>query len=142
MTLYLDMSALVKVYVDEPGTADTRRLVDRATHVATSRLTYVAARVAFARRYREHAYSKSRYLEMVRMLDHEWETYVRFEVNEPIIKLAGELTERRALRAYDAIHLACALTIRKDAQVEFAPADERLLTAASSEGLLTHRLLT
>ncbi len=141
MTVYLDTSALVKLYVDEPGTADTRRLVMRAAHVATSRVSYVEARAAFARRYRERALSKPHYMEMVRLLDHEWETYVRLEVAEPLIKLAGELTERRALRAYDAIHLASALTIRKNAQVEFIAADERLLAAASTEGLLTHRVL-
>ena len=45
---------------------------------------------------------------------------------EPIIKLAGELMERHALRAYDAIQLASA--------------DERLLAAASSEGLTTQQV--
>ncbi|MDP3722435.1 MAG: type II toxin-antitoxin system VapC family toxin [Candidatus Omnitrophota bacterium] len=141
MTAYLDTSALVKLYVDEPGAADTRRLVTHATHVATSRLSYVEARAAFARRYREGALSKHRYGEMVRVLDHEWETYVRLEVAEPIIKLAGELTERRALRAYDAVHLASALAMRQETRVEFVAADERLVAAALSEGLVTHRIL-
>ena len=36
MTLYLDTSSLVKLYVAEPGSDAVRKLVDAATIVATS----------------------------------------------------------------------------------------------------------
>lgn len=57
MIVYLDTSALVKLYVDEPGTQEVARWIQRATAVSTSRVSYVEARAAFARRYRERALS-------------------------------------------------------------------------------------
>ena len=40
MTLYLDTSSLVKLYVAEVDTERVRRLVDDATWVATSQIAY------------------------------------------------------------------------------------------------------
>lgn len=140
MTLYLDTSALVKLYVEEPGAAEVCRLVAGAAHVSTSRVTYVEARAALARRYRERALSRSEYAELVRALEHDWEAYLRLEVTEPIIKLAGEMTERHALRAYDAIQLASAVSMPPRLRITFLAADERLLAAASSEGLTARQV--
>ena len=49
MILYLDTSALVKLYVREHGSAAVRALVERADVVATSVVAYAEARAAFAR---------------------------------------------------------------------------------------------
>lgn len=51
MTLYLDTSAVVKLYAAEPGSAETRRLVATAGPTVTSLLTYVETRSALARKY-------------------------------------------------------------------------------------------
>ena len=55
MTLYLDTSSLVKLYVAEPGSDAVRKLVDAATVVATSSIAYTETRAALARRRRERA---------------------------------------------------------------------------------------
>lgn len=140
MTAYLDTSALVKLYVNEPGTAEVQRLVDRATRLSTSQLTYVEARAAFARRLREGRVSHEGYLQLVRLLEHEWEFYLRLDVSEQVVKLAGQLAERHGLRAYDAVQLASALSVQPRAVVEFIAADGPLLKAAAQEGLLTSRV--
>lgn len=140
MNLYLDTSALVKLYVPEPGSGDARRIVSQATRVGTSRISYVEARAAFARRRREGALSSRDYGEVLRSLEHEWESYVLLEVTASIIRAAGDLTEQHALRAYDAIHLATALSIPPELTLEFLAADERLIAAAAKEGLAIQRL--
>ncbi len=48
MILYLDTSALVKLYVDEPGSASLREALVRAKAVYTHQITYVEIRAAFA----------------------------------------------------------------------------------------------
>jgi antitoxin (DNA-binding transcriptional repressor) of toxin-antitoxin stability system len=53
VTLYLDTSALVKLYVDEEGALAVRHAVDQAELVATSAIAYAEARAAFARRHWE-----------------------------------------------------------------------------------------
>ena len=56
---------------------------------------------------------------------------------------AIQLTRRQKLRGYDAIHLACALTLHKPLidhglpPLTFIAADDNLLAAAQSEGLTT-----
>ena len=52
MILYLDTSALVKLYAAEPGRMQTCRAVNRADLVATSLLANVETRAAFARKNR------------------------------------------------------------------------------------------
>jgi uncharacterized protein with PIN domain len=57
MRLYLDTSALVKLYVDEEGSPFVRSAVERAGVVSTSAITYVEARAAFVRRRHERGLS-------------------------------------------------------------------------------------
>lgn len=140
MNLYLDTSALVKLYVEEPGSTEVRRLLAEAQRVGTSRLSYVEARAAFARRYREGGLSQGHYREVIRQLEHEWDAYLLLEVTAPVIRRAGDLTEKHALRAYDAIHLATALSILPELAMAFLAADERLIAAAAKEGLAIQRV--
>ena|SRR3989338_1083558 len=143
MIVYLDPSAVVKLYVEEGGATTVRRVVRDATQVGTSRVTYVEARAAFARRFRERGFSPAAYEGLIRSFNQEWETYVRLDVTEPLIKLAGDLAERHALRAYDAIQLASALTLQRElhaAQIGFVAADLPLLKAAAHERLAITRV--
>jgi predicted nucleic acid-binding protein len=58
------------------------------------------------------------------------------DVSDPVVRRAGELAERHALRGYDAIQLAAALDFRDaGADLEFACFDDRLAKAASRERL-------
>jgi len=47
MILYLDTSALVKLYVKEPGSKAVRALLERARVVSTLRVVYVEMRPAW-----------------------------------------------------------------------------------------------
>ena len=59
MILYLDTSALVKLYVRERGSAQVRAHVNNADVIATSVVAYAEARAAFARLRRERPASGS-----------------------------------------------------------------------------------
>ncbi len=106
MKLYLDTSALVKLYVEEEGSSTVREAVAGAETVATSMIAYVEARAAFARRRRERRLSRSEYSSTTKEFEADWEHYVALEVTSSLIRSAAELAEAHALRAYDAVHLA------------------------------------
>ena len=53
MILYLDTSALVKLYVEEDGSEEVSTAVRDASRVATSAVAYPEARATFARLERE-----------------------------------------------------------------------------------------
>jgi uncharacterized protein with PIN domain len=57
VTLYVDTSSLVKLYVTEAGSEVVRQLVGGATVVATSVVAYTETRAALARLRRERALS-------------------------------------------------------------------------------------
>lgn len=139
MTIYLDTSAFVKLYINEKESADIRAMVNQATEKTTSLITYVEARSALARRRRERSYSKAFEQTLVDKLDANWDDYIVFPVTEPLVHQAGELAAKHYLRAYDALHLASALELQTKLKrpVTFAAFDAPLVKAARKEKLLT-----
>jgi uncharacterized protein len=136
LNAYLDTSALVKLYVREPGSRDVARVVAEAGLAATSRVAYPEARAAFARRKREGAFRAAALRRIVGDLDRDLAHYVVVELTAELASTAGELAERHALRGFDAIHLASALWLRESAGDfgAFAAYDARLVAAATAEG--------
>jgi len=136
VSLYLDTSALIKLYVSEVGSPDVARWVRNAARVATARVAYPEARAALARRAREHALTPAHHRRCVRDLDRDFSSLVLVEIDDTLARLAGELAARRALRGFDAIHIAAAITLRAAAPgfTAFGVFDARLEAAARAEG--------
>jgi predicted nucleic acid-binding protein len=141
LNLYIDTSALVKLYVEETGSASFTEHMGNATVVATSWIAYAEARAAFGRRRRVGDLSPTEYRRAVRGFEADWERYVRFDVTIELIRDAAGVAERRHLRAHDAIHLASALAASRTlgGALLFACSDDRLNTAALREGLALSR---
>ena len=135
MTIYLDTSSLVKLYVPETGGDVVRRLVDAATVVATSAIAYPEARAALARRRREGALPQAAFMTAKRALETEWPAYFVVEVTAALCRQAGDLAERYRLRAYDSVHLAAFAELAREAGVHatrFSSFDQSLTLAAAS----------
>lgn len=137
MILYLDTSALVKLYVRETTSGKTRTLVDRAEAVATSVVTYAEARATFARLLRNKSSSDRRHRERIDKLNLDWDKFLRIELSPALVRLSGETAEFYGLRGFDAIHLASALWLRDQspAALSFVAFDQRLVEAAKRSGL-------
>ena len=137
MILYLDTSSLVKLYVPETESDAVKQIVEAAEVTATSRLAYVETRAAFARKRRERGVNSRDYRHLLQDFDHDWESYFIVDVSDALVRLAGQLAEKHALRGYDAIHLASAVIVRRqgDRPMSFSCFDTRLSRAARREGL-------
>ncbi|MFN7572976.1 MAG: type II toxin-antitoxin system VapC family toxin [Betaproteobacteria bacterium] len=140
MILFCDTSALVKLYVEEPSSAELRALVHAAEAVAACRIAYAEARAAFARRGRESAADSAKLDQARAALTSDWPHYLTIEVTQPLVQLAGDYADVFALRAYDSVQLAAARTTAQHAndEVGFACFDHRLNKAAAILGLTTH----
>ena len=133
--LYLDTSSLLKLYVEEDHSEIVRDVTHNATGLFTCRITYPEARSALARRHREGALTETAYRRIITQLDEDWEALFIIDFDE---RLAGELTERHAIRGFDAVHLAAALSLVSDSpdiDVRFSTFDARLQIAATAESL-------
>lgn len=137
MILYLDTSALVKLYVKEPGSQAVRALLEKAQVVSTSRVAYVEMRAGLARKLRQGELSEEEYGHVLSDFEKDWKDYFVIEFSESVAKMGGELVEKHPLRALDALHLASALFLRERARsdVFFSSFDGRLNEAAQAEGL-------
>jgi predicted nucleic acid-binding protein len=137
MNLYLDTSALVKLYVKEPGATAVRVALRQAELIATSPVAYPEARAALARRHREGGLSARALRGAVADLDRDWNAYVLVTLNRRVAQSAGDLAERHALRGFDAVHLASAMELERlvNASPDFCCYDQNLAKAASAEGL-------
>jgi predicted nucleic acid-binding protein len=111
--LFLDTSSLVKLYVEEAGSASVRRLVADASRIAVSVLAYPEARSAFARRRREGALTASGLRAARAAFEQDWTRMVRLAVTEDVYRAAGSLAERHGLRALDGLQLASFLSLRR-----------------------------
>ena len=142
MKLYLDTSALVKLYVEEEGSPVVRSAVEQASFVATSALAYVEARAAFVRRSYEKEISAAAYRTIKQDLDADWHHYLVVEITNSLILESARLAEVHRLRAYDAVHLAAAKTVCGKLQDTFIFGcwDHRLEKAAIKEGLVPLRI--
>lgn len=138
MILYVDTSALVKLYVREQGSARVRRHIGAATHVASSRVAFPEARAALARRQREGTLASRGLRRAVQRLETDWSLYIVVELDDGLARRAGTIAESRALRGFDAIHVASALELSTllGHPVAFLTFDARQAAGASAEGLL------
>ncbi len=104
---------------------------------ATSRVAYPEARAALARRQREAGITRAALARDVAALDRDLGRFVVVELSAKVATRAEDLAERRALRGFDAIHLASALELEEltGAVPSFCCFDDRLREAASAEGL-------
>jgi uncharacterized protein len=73
--LYLDTTALVKIYVEETRSADVRENAKKAEGLATSRIAYAEACAAFARKRRDQGLSRADHRSVVDDLDEDWGDY-------------------------------------------------------------------
>lgn len=139
MILYLDTSALVKLYVDEEGSDMVRRYVEQASVVSTAKIAFVEARSAFARAKREGIVNSKSYRQILDRLHYDWKRYMIVEVTDRLIEVAGEMVEEFSLRAFDALHLASALFLQQQTghPVLAACWDVRLWDALRESGLDT-----
>lgn len=136
MILYVDTSALVKVYLDEPHSDWVRERVAEASVLATSVVAYPEAVAAVTRRAREGDLSEELLERVVAALESDWGKLLRVNVDE---KRAGALARSHGIRGFDAIHLAASLEVagaREEVSVCFSSFDRRLNRAAREEGLL------
>jgi predicted nucleic acid-binding protein len=138
---YLDTSALVKLYVQEPGTQGLLGLAARSSdhRFAVLDLARVELHSAIRRRQRDGDLDVRVAGQILARFDQHMETrFVRQPVNEPLVDIALTLLERHPLRAYDAVQLAGCLVLKASSGVEppiFVCSDRQLVEVAEGEGL-------
>jgi uncharacterized protein len=137
LILYLDTSALVKLYAQEAGSDVVQRAVGAADLIATSLMSYAEARSALARKCRGGEITRAALNGLRQEFERDWARLHVLPIDEALVRKAGDLTEEHALRALDALHLATVDNLQAVLRtpVTFACFDGPLNGAAKKQGL-------
>ena len=137
MILFLDTSALVKLYIVEADSPAIHEAVARAETVAVCRIAWAEACAALARRARDVSADEPAIIAARQALARDWPHFLIVEVTQAVVERAGEFADTFALRGYDSVQLAAAYEILAAApgEVTFASFDNRLNKAAKVLGL-------
>lgn len=138
--LYCDTSALLKLFLSEPGSAELARLVEGRTDLVVSDLGMTEAASALARRVRQGVIGAETAWRVLRTIIESLETAssLRVDLTREVHRRAEHFLltlPGTPLRAADALHLALAFSARAASMASF---DARLSEAARTIGLVVY----
>ncbi|MGH9048988.1 MAG: type II toxin-antitoxin system VapC family toxin [Acidimicrobiia bacterium] len=128
MSIYVDASALLKRYVDEPDRDAGDEILLADTEWVTARHTFVEVHRNLARLLEGSAFARAR-----DDFVFDWERMIVVELDEPTCDRAAELAVTLGVRTLDALHLAAAQRVGGPA-LPFVTYDLRQAQAARSLG--------
>lgn len=127
MSIYVDSSALLKIYLDEPETEAASRLLSGKRWV-TGRHTLVEVRRNLSRVLAGEVLDTAR----VRFAS-DWQELDAVDLGAQASELAAVFAERTGIRSLDALHLGAA-ELAGAGELSFVTFDRRLAEAARSLG--------
>lgn len=134
--LYLDSSALVKLYTNEPERdAVDALLTTHAGLLFTSIVTYPEVLSALCRVHRNRQITDREYSAAKSRFSQNWREILVIHLPQEVLTAAERLIESHGLRGFDAVHL-CSASWLEEPAVRFACFDQRLRAAAEAEGLI------
>lgn len=128
MTLYLDSSALLKRYIDEPDSDHFDEILRSDPSLLTCRLTWVEVWRTLGRRLMGSDATASRGAFRV-----DWARFAVVEIDAVLAEAAGRIADLTGARSLDALHLA-AVQRAGPTGVTLVTADFRQAQAARSLG--------
>lgn len=135
--VYLDTSAFLKLFLDEPESRQVSGIIQHATILFASRLVLTEARISLARYQRVGRIKTTHYEAALQAVAEFWNREIEeLELDVATLKEAERLGSANTLGTLDAIHLATAKLARKTlprgAMMGFLTFDQQLLKAALS----------
>ncbi len=133
MILYLDTSALVKLYIEESERETVQTAVEQAKGLVVATLSLAESSSMFNRAARDGLISPQEAQAALGALLQDWAVFERIPLEDHIAREAAALAWSKNLRGADAVQLASvALLSRERRGVRFLAFDQTLNQAAKS----------
>ena len=132
MKLAIDSSSFAKRYVQEDGSDQLDRLLEKASELAFCVILVPEIVSGLNRRLREQVLTAADYRAVKKQLLDDVRDATVLQLTPSVISHSVKLLESNALRALDALHVACAFEWQADL---FVTSDRRQFTAAENTGL-------
>ena len=143
MRLFLDTSALAKLFVPEAGTAELNTLLSQPdVEIWVSELARLEFHSLLWRRCREGSLQAAQVTLLLAELDEQLDAWEVVQLTPAVLAVARDLlathAAQHALRTLDAIRLASFTLALEAGDATFACADQRLCAVASFRGHATY----
>ncbi len=125
---------MIKLLVNEPGAEETRSAYTEADGIRTTAIAHVEATAALARMRKGRRLTPTQLEQALEDLESIWRGVFTHAVDEALLAKASESALTHSLRAYDAVHLAGALSFASGERLDFACWDRELREAAKKQG--------
>jgi len=137
MNLYLDTSALIKRYINEPGTEDVRTWIRAAEVISLCIMARAETASGLTRLHSRGIITQENFNIAIEQFRLDWARYQRIPVSEELIARADSLACQHGLRGYDSVHLAACLVWQEalSLPVTLATYDQELAGAGINSGL-------
>jgi len=132
LRVFLDSSALVKRYIEEPGSGRIAELMHKASEIAVSIICVPEVISACNRLVREKKITADQYKWIKKEFLLDLGEVIVIDLSNEIIGRAIQCLEKGATRSLDALHVASAVEIKSKL---FVTADERQRVIARRMGL-------
>jgi predicted nucleic acid-binding protein len=132
MKLAIDSSSFAKRYVQEDGSDQLDRLLEKASELAFCVILVPEIVSGLNRRLREQVLTVADYRAVKNQLLDDVRDATVLQLTPSVISRSVKLLESNVLRALDALHVACAFEWQADL---FVTSDRRQFTAAKNTGL-------
>ena len=119
--------------VEEPGAEEARSAYAEADGIRTTAIAHVEATAALARMRKGRRLTPTQLNRALEDLENIWRGIFSHAVTDALLANAVEGARTHALRAYDAVHLAGALSFAAGEELDFACWDKELREAARKQ---------
>lgn len=139
MNLFLDTSALLKLYDNEMGSDEMERLftTNKIEKIYLSSLTILELESAIRKKKRMNLLTENETEEISRLFTEDYNKFIWIEINDKILQRAFLLLKKygtEGLRTLDAIQLSSAIEVKNDVSLNVTY-DNLLKSLFEKEGL-------
>jgi predicted nucleic acid-binding protein len=140
MLYYLDSSAWVKRYFEEPGSTWVDGLFEQDHLLSCSSLGLIEVRATAARKCAFSGIDAAVFAEIKTWLMDDWSSFLWVGLTAEVVERSLKVADTWALRGSDSVHLASALQLRDNLETDltefaFVTSDQELKAAAAKAGL-------
>jgi uncharacterized protein len=137
LIVYWDTSALIKLYIQEAGTADVEQLLKQTNLSGTALICHVEIAATLAKLVRLKSLRRKPAQIAFQNFLTDWPTLIQIQINPSLLTQASNFAWVHSLRGYDAIHLAAAYTWQNllGESLTFATYDQHLWHTAQKLGM-------
>ena len=136
---YLDASAWVKRYYQEPGTEATQALFVEGAVLACASLGIVEVLATLARKRKARQINETQFQQKQIEVESDWQQFIQVQLSPDVLTNALILTANLSLRGADAVHLASAIVLQQSLPspecFRLVCADKELIEAARGMGI-------